>query len=411
MDTRIKNTTNELANYDQALNELLDQVFDEYGLVVAGWSALWDSALRAAIERCPSHRFTTFWATRGELENEAAALVERRRAVLISIEDADSFFDSLKEKVISLEEINRPHPLSRAIAVSTLKRYLSEDRYRIRAHDLVLEQTKELVKECDVDRFPLNASKATFDDVIQRMKKYEALTEILLSLLITTGYWGEPQHEKILTDAVALVADGKQGGTGIKEYVNLQSYPALLLIYGAGIAAVAAGKYGNLTALLLRATGTQPNLLREEPLAYLLNADEVLRDIVKRIGSTTRTPVSDYLALKLREPLKEILSRDALLHQCFDRFEYLWCLLHIDLHTYLKTSSRWVIGRFLWSDEKHYDYKETELERLYSEIDREGDNWAGLKAGLFAGSLQRLQDTRRKFDEARPNLRQAIGMW
>jgi hypothetical protein len=46
LDTRITNTPTELATYDAAINDLLDRIFDEYGLDVAGWSATWDPALR-----------------------------------------------------------------------------------------------------------------------------------------------------------------------------------------------------------------------------------------------------------------------------------------------------------------------------------------------------------------------------
>ena len=56
----------ELDDYQEPFNWLLDRIFDEFGLVVCGWSAEWDNALRKAIERAPSRRFTTFWALRGE---------------------------------------------------------------------------------------------------------------------------------------------------------------------------------------------------------------------------------------------------------------------------------------------------------------------------------------------------------
>ena len=65
LDTRIKNTPTELADYDVRMNGLLDQVFDQFGLITCGWSADWDVALRAAIERAPSRRFTTYWASKG----------------------------------------------------------------------------------------------------------------------------------------------------------------------------------------------------------------------------------------------------------------------------------------------------------------------------------------------------------
>ena len=51
LDTRIMNTTAELEAYSPEMNGLLDRVFDEFGLVVCGWSGAWDPALRAAITR------------------------------------------------------------------------------------------------------------------------------------------------------------------------------------------------------------------------------------------------------------------------------------------------------------------------------------------------------------------------
>jgi hypothetical protein len=59
LDTRIKNTPDELASYEPALDRVLDRVFDEFGLIICGWSAEWDTALGSAIERCPNRRFTT----------------------------------------------------------------------------------------------------------------------------------------------------------------------------------------------------------------------------------------------------------------------------------------------------------------------------------------------------------------
>ena len=41
-----KNTVQELESYEPAMDRLLDEVFDQYGLVVCGWSAKWDKALR-----------------------------------------------------------------------------------------------------------------------------------------------------------------------------------------------------------------------------------------------------------------------------------------------------------------------------------------------------------------------------
>ena len=98
LDTRLKNTPSELAEYDEQLNRLLDQIFDEYGLLVVGWSAVWDTALRAAIERSPNHRFTTFWAAKSEPEEQAAGLISRRRARLCTFKERMSCSRRFRKK-------------------------------------------------------------------------------------------------------------------------------------------------------------------------------------------------------------------------------------------------------------------------------------------------------------------------
>ena len=60
LDTRIRNSDAELTAYEPELDALLNRVFDEYGLIVCGWSGEYDAALRAAIERCKSRRYTTY---------------------------------------------------------------------------------------------------------------------------------------------------------------------------------------------------------------------------------------------------------------------------------------------------------------------------------------------------------------
>ena len=60
-DIRIRNTQAELDSYDPKFNDLLDRILDEFGLIVCGWSAVWDGALRDALYRAPARRFTTYW--------------------------------------------------------------------------------------------------------------------------------------------------------------------------------------------------------------------------------------------------------------------------------------------------------------------------------------------------------------
>ncbi|MET0828577.1 MAG: NB-ARC domain-containing protein, partial [Microbacterium sp.] len=104
LDTRIKNTPAELDSYHPAVERLLDRVLDEYGLIVCGWSADWDTALRRAFERVTTHRYTTFWAARRPLTGEAARLFTLRQAELVTIKDADTLFTDLVAKLAALDK-------------------------------------------------------------------------------------------------------------------------------------------------------------------------------------------------------------------------------------------------------------------------------------------------------------------
>jgi len=99
LDTRLRNTEGELASYSQPQDQLLDRIFDEYGLIVCGWSSDWDTALRAAITRAPSRRYPLFWASRGEPSASAQDLIAQRAGRIVPIESADGFFAGLQTKL------------------------------------------------------------------------------------------------------------------------------------------------------------------------------------------------------------------------------------------------------------------------------------------------------------------------
>lgn len=92
LDTRIRNIDAELASYTPSMDQLLDQIFDTFGLIVCGWSGEWDTALRAAIVRAPGRRYPTYWAAYGEPAPLAMDLIRHRGARIVPITGADPFF-------------------------------------------------------------------------------------------------------------------------------------------------------------------------------------------------------------------------------------------------------------------------------------------------------------------------------
>lgn len=85
LDPGMLNTTNELSSYDPRIDHLLDRVLCDYGLIVIGWSAKYDVALRRAIERTPSRRFSSWWVDPATLSDEAARLIALRSPAVVKL--------------------------------------------------------------------------------------------------------------------------------------------------------------------------------------------------------------------------------------------------------------------------------------------------------------------------------------
>ncbi|MDE2905802.1 MAG: SIR2 family protein [Acidobacteriota bacterium] len=251
-DSRILNTEAELNAYDQEFDRLLDRIFDEFGLVVCGWSAAWDAALRKALFRAPSRRFTTYWAARGELGDEARRLVEHRGAELIRINDADKFFHTVQQHVESLRESDRPHPMSTAIAVASLKRYLADSRHRIRLSDLIDDTVEEVVNVTSSEELAGNPTVMDAVEVVAaRMRGVEAACSKLVALAVTGGFWAqEERQEHIRPWERALVRLGSQDWPAGDFRIDLQRYPAMLLLHALGFGAVDADQLWLLGRLL-----------------------------------------------------------------------------------------------------------------------------------------------------------------
>ncbi|WP_343635519.1 SIR2 family protein [Roseateles sp.] len=248
LDTRILNTPQELAQYPEAFNALLDRVFDEFGLIVSGWSADWDEALRAAITRAPNRRFSTYWSSRGDPSDKAADLIARRAGILIRSPDADSFFESLAEQVQSLEDFAAPHPLSSAAAVSALKRYLSEPKHRIALNDLIRREVDQVVAVSKGAAFPLNGQPPDGEALLDRLRRYEAASATLSQVAYHAGYWSESTQAQAWCKALLRLAKQPVEG-GFDVWLNLRRYPAALLAYSFGLGAVQADNLDALSVL------------------------------------------------------------------------------------------------------------------------------------------------------------------
>ena len=334
LDTRIRNTQAELDSYPAEFDRLLDRVFDEFGLVVCGWSAAWDGALRKALHRASSRRFTTYWTLRGEVADEAQRLIGHRGAESIPIKGADEFFSTLQQHVESLQEFARPHPLSTEAAVASLKRYLSEPRHRIRLSDLVDSVVEQAIEATSGEAFGTEAPRPDTASATGRVRRYEAACSTLLALATVGGFWAEEEHVLLWQRAVSRLG-GKRSGSGYTMWVELGRYPGSLLLYALGIGAVEAGRLKFIKRLL--ETPIREGH-REDKLAIQVLTPGCLFDgnghMMRMLEGMERryVPLNDWIHDALRRHGGRIIAEDSRYTFVFDELEILMALnyIHVD---------------------------------------------------------------------------------
>lgn len=385
LDTRIRNTASELAEYPEEFKHLLDRVFDEYGLVVCGWSADWDEALRNALIRAPYRRFSTYWANRGALGETAEDLIQRRAAHVIPIEGADTFFSKLAELVSVLESFSQPHPLSTAAAVASLKKYLSEQKYRIQLDDLITGETNRVLSVIEGPTFdmPRALDGKTLGD---RVRGYEAASTTLIEMAAVAGYWAKDEQLKPWLRSVARLSQRKHEN-GLATLIGFQRYPACLVIYAFGLGAVASDNlsaFGELLSVkivrehrneLVSVSALHPISMFEygEAAAKLLPGKE---QKILPLNSW----IEDYFA-----PLgKALFQSDQEYRNGLDKLEFLWTLAYVHSIREKDSHSWFPFGNFIYRSDSYTQL----MKAVRSSLSAAGDSSPYVMSSIFGTSVK-----------------------
>ncbi|WP_417385956.1 SIR2 family protein [Gimesia sp.] len=334
-DTRIKNTIGELSEYDVSVDELLDRIVDEFGFVFCGWSAQWDPALYKAFERSRNRRFTSYWASRGKPSEKAQKLLHSRAGEYIQIKDADSFFNELAEKVISLEEFQKPHPLSVASAAATVKRLLSDDKHIIRLHDLVHEEKEKAYSAIQPILNSLLEPGSPDEKFQKAILELANSLELLRTICMYGAYWGRAQHQEVFSSVIQRLnrEPGLNESHADGRPINpmLRVIPSIILFYTMGIAAVARGNMEMLLAILIRPESSRSG---RQPRKLILNVTwNDFQDCFRCIPEHRKShfPVSEWFYNECRSILNPIIPDDQDYERYFDFFEIIYSFTYLDL--------------------------------------------------------------------------------
>jgi len=237
MDLTTLNTPRELADYPAQWLELLKQISDEYGLVIAGWSGDWDLALTHALESNPSRRYPLYWDSRSSRGETARRLLEARSGTVAPCTSADGLFTELEASVVALDRLSEP-PLTTAIAVARLKRYLNDPVHRIDLYDLIMGHLDQIRTAVGLAGSGPISGVQEYGALLERY--LEASRPLLDLLVVGVRHDEEGRHNRLWEEVLDRLLTLRQppAGTFNEAVWKAQHYPALLATYAMGAAAV-----------------------------------------------------------------------------------------------------------------------------------------------------------------------------
>lgn len=407
LDTRIKNSPDELATYEPGVNTLLNRIFGDYGLIVCGWSAEYDTALRASIESAPPSPYPTYWLSHGTLGTSAQGLIAQRHAVVVPIDRAERFLPDLADRVTALDDLAGKTPVTVKSAVATAKRFMAEPRFDIRLHDFLLEQFNFAAKTAEQEGLITGRGPTTVQELQKRITRFEQIMAAPCALLATGAYWGHTNRAFYLRfERFWNLCPARPDGNS--HLLNLTAYPAVLAFYAIGVGCVLSGHYELLSWAVafteanprvwpFNASG-KPSIDALIPSGLLPFCD--FRNFAEGqqvVDVDTRPPTNGRIYNATREFLTGYATSESQFIRSFDRFELLVSMLHADLRIRIRNAGGdaldWVpLGLFMFRNNIiGYQAADDAMILLSNDLDTEGTSYRGLQAGLFAGSLERIK--------------------
>lgn len=314
-DLQMRNTVDELETYPEAWNDLLNRVLDEYGLLISGWSADWDNALVAALRRTPSRRYPLYWDSRSGRGETAKTLLAQHRGILIPAASADDLFAGLDERLTALDRLSEP-PLTTAIAIQRLKRYLPDPVRRIDLYDLVIDRVNPIARSAGSQTVVPQQSMEPVQEIVDNHLR--AASPLLRMLAVGCQHDSDDRFTGLWVECIQRLLDSRGQIEGVfnGSMDALRHLPALLVMRGLGLVALRAERHEVLLAVLTQPTWRSRFGAQErEPANRVLNEYSVIGDLADNLpmweGQKWKYPPSHFLRHVLKEPLRDHFDDDS----------------------------------------------------------------------------------------------------
>lgn len=282
------------------------------------------------------------------------------------------------------------------------KELLSDPSKRIKLDDFVSRHIRKFLEATDLRNFPMQGGQVSREEFLNRVVKYEEVARDLQHIVILLAKWGDDEQLLLLEKIFVRLAEADKGSAGIALWLRLTWYPLVMLMYSAGISALAARKYSALRVALAVTIQPDPNYGRKPQklvLPVLRNMAD-LHEEFKWLPGVERAyvPRSEHLYKILQPILEDELLLGRAYEKLFDEFEILVALTYADF-----AEGNWgPPGRFVWKFSQGSG--DSPFDQLIETATREGSEWGPVKGGLFEKSAEKFKKIAAQYRERIKNV-------
>lgn len=401
IDCRFRNTIEELDEYPETMRSYVCRIFEDYGLITCGWSAMWDKGLIDIITNSSTSRYNSFFTTVDKANEKMESLAIFRHGEIMQINDADDLFTGLHEQVMALEESHVSRNMNHEMMMAKIKKYLSSDQYNIEYADLMEKLSAEAYNKI--------MSKANYNFVVtpdlfaSYLQLHHNSIKPLIDAAILAVRWGKTFHIRIFGDIIIRLCT-KPFGNGesyIEETQYLHSLAAALFLNAMGIACVKYERFKELN-LILGLSVPAGNFMgfRREPLLRLIGTTHWSYDTLNQLMRKKYYYPFSFLYLQtLRSHFDEYFIVNSEYENTFYIWEHLKSLIYAYNKCNILREFNAPFGEFV---RKRVEYKmRQDGEELYTiffnSADKMKKEWPPIKQGMFSGNYDEYKAV---FDQA-----------
>ena len=276
-------------------------------------------------------------------------------------------------------------------------RYLGKPEFRIQLDDLFTQETERLQAQIGADAFP-GQGQWSQEEFRSRVRRYEALSEPLARMAGVLGRWGNGSDLPLIVDVLkSLDREAEKNGSGLTAWLNLRTYPAVLIFTAYGIG-LTRGQRWDVLHLLLNAPLHRP-YKESSPLVATLFLDAwkgTEQALWKQLEGfdNRRTPLSDHLLEVMSEWRTSFAGAASEFELLFERFETMASLAFFEHNDEASLEQALVgrpLGAFTYMPVGRVGWHTSSTTALIQELQLEATILILLQAGFAKGSRRLLE--------------------